>query len=265
LADEAKPNDRLNSWELAIRPMPHQYHRTMARWIVRNIAIFGAGRIQAIEGMEHLDVEKDPFVLALNHTQKIEAPIVPAVLGVMRGGKMIRFIADWNLMLVPFVYFIYRSGQVIVLDRKPAKPAFLNVFRPWLTHKTTAFDHAMELIDQGHSIGVFPEGTTNSHPTQLLRGFVGAAKLSIMKGVPVVPAGIRFPKHQGDGPVRELEPMRIVIGKPIPPPEHSESPKRRLVYDFHSVIMQEIARLSGKSWQSESSRNKSCLAQKTSQ
>jgi 1-acyl-sn-glycerol-3-phosphate acyltransferase len=253
-----------NAWDSFFLPEPHQRERPWSRWIVRCIAGFGSNRIHSIRGFENISGARDPFILALNHTQKIEAPIVPAVLGILRQGKMIRFIADWNLMLVPMVYFMYRAGQVIVLDRKSAKPNFLNILRPYLTSKTPAFDRAQELIDEGHSIGIFPEGTTNSDSQQLLRGFSGAAKLAIMKGVPVVPAGIRFPNHRGTGPVREFEPMTIEIGHPLPPPEHTMKPRRRVVHDFHSVIMQEIARLSGKSWQPQSSRTKACLAQKIS-
>lgn len=253
-----------NAWDACAGVQPHQSHRPFSRWIVRMLAAFGANRVQRIRGLDHVSTECDPFILAMNHTVKLEAPIVPAILGGLRGGKMIRFIADWNLMLIPPVYFIYRAGQVIVLDRKPAKPAFLNMFRPWLTSKTPAMERAEELIDQGHSIGIFPEGTTNPDSQRLLRGFYGAAKLSVVKGVPVVPAGIRFPNHRGTGRIGEFEPMEIEIGKPMSPPLHDAKPPRRVVYDFHAAIMQEIARLSGKSWQAESSRTKACLAQKIS-
>ena len=165
--EEVDPVVVPNAWDAFFSLTPHQRERPLGRWIVRCIAGFGSNRIHSIRGLENISTESDPIILALNHTQKIEAPIVPAVLGILRQGKMIRFIADWDLMLVPLVYLMYRAGQVIVLDRKPAKPKFLNILRPLLTSKTPAFDRAQELIDEGHSIGIFPEGTTNSDSQQL--------------------------------------------------------------------------------------------------
>lgn len=236
--------------------MPYQTHRLWSQFIIRGIAATFRHNILSFNGLSNIGVDQDPFILALNHTQKLEAPFVPATLAMLRGGKMIRFIADWNLMLVPGVWVVYRAGEVIVLDRKPAKPPFLNIFRPLLTDKITASERAAQLIDEGHSIGIFPEGTTNNDSKNLLRGFYGAAQLSITKGVPVVPAGIRFPYHHGDGPIREMEPMEIEFGASMQPPETNEKPKRRVVMNFHHAIMQEISRLSGKSWQPESDRKK---------
>lgn len=219
--------------------------------------------IHSLRGVSNIDPDQGPFILALNHTQKLEALFVPSTLSVLRNGEMIRFIADWNLMLVPGIFFVYRAGEVIVLDRKPAKPAFLNIFRPLLTHKMPAMERAANLLDQGHCVGIFPEGTTNSDPKQMLRGFYGAAQLSMTKGVPVVPAGIRFPFHEGDGPIKEMEPMEIEFGTAMPPPETNEKPKRRAVMTFHHAIMQEISRLSGKSWQPDFDRKKHVRREKS--
>ena len=235
---------------------PHQCERPMSGAIVRLINVFCGHRVQEIRGAQHIAVATDPFVLALNHSQKIEAPLMGALLAQLRRGKMIRFIADWNLMLVPGVSFIYRAGQVIILDRKPAKPNFLNVLRPYLTEKTPASERAEQLIDEGQSIGIYPEGTTNRDPKNLLRGFYGAAQLSIKKGIPVVPAGIRFPLNDGSRPINEREPMKIEFGAPMQPPVVSEKPARRDLLSYHRAIMQEISRLSGKSWQPKSSRQK---------
>ena len=244
--------------------MEHQRGRPHGHAVVRSFAALFGKRILKITGLEHIGIDRDPFVLAMNHSQWLEALFVPSSLGVFRCGKMIRFIADWNLQLVPGIWLVYRAGQVIILDRKPAKPAWLNILRPLLTKKTPASERAAQLLEAGHSVGVFPEGTTNRDPKNLLRGFYGAAQLSMTKGVPVVPGGIRFPRHSGDGPLQEGEPMEIEFGPAIAPPSVSEKPKRKDLLAYHKVIMQEISRLSGKSWQAESSRRKPCLVQKTS-
>jgi len=249
--------------EALLGRMQGQANRPGSQVILRALGAVFRNNILSFRGLSNVGTDRDPFILALNHTQKLEAPFVPATLGILRAGKMIRFIADWNLMLVPGVFFVYRAGEVIVLDRKPAKPAFLNIFRPWLTHKMSAMERAANLIDQGHSIGIFPEGTTNPNPQRMLRGFYGAAQLSVTKGVPVVPAGIRFPFHRSDGPIKEMEPMEIEFGCAMQPPETNEKPKRRMVMNYHHAIMQEISRLSGKSWQPDFDRKKHVRREKS--
>ncbi len=236
--------------------MPHQKGRPFYRQILRFFAGTFGSRIIELRGLEHLAIENDPFILAMNHTQKLEALFIPSTIGCVRKGKLVRFIADWNLQLIPGIRPIYRAGQVILLDRKPARPAFLNIFRPWLTDKEPAFEAAGRMLREGHSIGFFPEGTTNREPRKLLRGFNGAATLSLTEGIPVVPAGVRFPEHRSDKPIREFERMIIEFGTPMPAPEKTEKPNRRLVHQWHGDIMLGIARLSGKSWQPMASRKK---------
>lgn len=235
---------------------PNKRGHAVGGTILRLINLVCASRVHEIRGSQHISVDNDPFILALNHSQKIEAPLMGGLLLELRQGKLVRFIADWNLKLVPGVFAVYWAGQVIILDQKPAKPKFLNILRPFLTDKVPALKRAEQLIDEGHSIGIYPEGTTNRDPNNLLRGFYGAAKLSIMKGIPVVPAGIRFPLNDGIRPINEMEPLKIEFGEAINPPLVCEKPARRDLLAFHAVIMQEIARLSGKSWQPKSSRLK---------
>jgi len=244
------------AWECLTSPMPHQKGRWCARVVIRSVNFLLRKHVIGVSGLEHIAVNNDPFILALNHSQKVEAPLVGALLGQLREGKNIRFIADWNLLLVPGVFVLYRAGQVIILDRKPAKPNFLNVFRPWLTARIPATERAAQLIDEGHSIGIYPEGTVNNNPDELLRGLPGAAALSIGKQVPVVPAGIRFPQRQGDRPIRESDPFEMEFGPPLKPPKVEGTSERRAIRTFHHSIMREIARLSGKSWQAESSKRK---------
>ena len=68
---------------------------------------------------------QDPFILVLNHNTKLEALLLPAFFLHARQGKALHFIADWNFKLVPGVAGIYRAGDVITLDRKPARPRWL--------------------------------------------------------------------------------------------------------------------------------------------
>ena len=236
--------------EILRTPMPSQAGRPFARSVIRGLLLAFGGSIVRVCGLERIAAEHDPFILALNHSTKLEALFLPAFLLHTRAGQPLHFIADWNLKLVPGIAFIYRAGDVITLDRKPARPRFLNVLRPLLTDRVAAFTRAAERLGAGASVGIFPEGTTNRDPRRLLRGFSGAARLSLQSGVPVIPAGVRFPQHQYGTRIPELAPMEIEFGEPLVPPAKPNL-TASAVRAWHGCVMHEIARLSGKTWSNE--------------
>lgn len=231
-------------------PMPHKVGRPLARGVIRGLLLAFGDCIVRVRGLERIAAEHDPFILALNHSTKLEALFLPAFLLQARGGKPLHFIADWNLKLIPGIAFIYRAGDVITLDRKPALPRFLNVLRPLLTDRVPAFTRAAERLAAGASVGIFPEGTTNRDPRRLLRGFHGAAKLSLQAGVPVIPAGVSFPSHKHTAHIPELAPMEIEFGTPLTPPAERDLTAAS-VRVWHALVMSEVARLSGKTWSNE--------------
>lgn len=240
----------LTARDILSAPMPHKAGRLLARGVIRGLLLAFGGCIVRVRGLERIAPEHDPFILALNHSTKLEALFLPAFLLHTRAGKPLHFIADWNLKLVPGIACIYRAGDVITLDRKPARPRFLNVLRPLLTDRVPAFTRAAERLAAGASVGIFPEGTTNRDPGRLLRGFHGAAKLSLQAGVPVIPAGVRFPRHEHAPRIPELAPMEIEFGAPlVPPAEHDLT--AAAVRAWHARVMSEVARLSGKTWSNE--------------
>jgi 1-acyl-sn-glycerol-3-phosphate acyltransferase len=236
--------------EILSAPMPHKTGRPLARGVIRGLLLAFGSRIVRVRGLERVAPEHDPFILALNHSTKLEALFLPAFLLHARGGKSLHFLADWNLKLVPGMACLYRAGDVITLDRKPARPRFLNVLRPWLTDRVPAFTRAEERLAAGASVGIFPEGTTNRDPHRLLRGFNGAARLSLQTGVPVIPVGVRFPEHQHVARIPELAPMEMEFGPPLVPPAERDL-TAAATRAWHACVMCELARLSGKTWSNE--------------
>jgi 1-acyl-sn-glycerol-3-phosphate acyltransferase len=207
-----------------------------------------ASRILEIRGMERLAGARDPFIVVLNHSQRLEAVTIPTTLFVARDGKLIHFIADWNFMLIPGVGMIMRMGQTIPLAYKDARPRWLNVFRARYRRGPPAFVKARELIEAGHSIGVFPEGTVNRDPDQLLPGHLGAARLALETGAPIVPVGVRFPLEPPGAPIRALARMSLHVGAPIQSKraDPGTRPARADVQVLHETVMREIGSLSGK-------------------
>lgn len=233
--------------ELLRWPLPYQ--SLVNRCLVRGVSVLARGRVLAMSGLQHVRPGLDPFILAVNHNTRTEALLVPALIMLHRGGRQIHFMADWNFRLIPGIGLIYRRAGAITVTAKPARPRVLNTFKPLYRHSRSVLERARFCLAQGKSIGIFPEGTINRDPCRLLTGRRSAALLSLETGVPVVPAGIRFPHAVLDRPIRDRDPMEVHIGEPLYPPPRAEArPQSAALRDWHAAVMSEIARLSGKSW-----------------
>lgn len=218
------------------------------RLLLRSMALLARSQIVAVHGAHHIGPDKDPFILAMNHGTRREALLVPAMLFLHRGGRLIHFLADWNFQLIPGVGLIYSRSQVITVTRKSARPRVLNLLKPLYAHPLPPLERARAHLLAGRPVGIFPEGAVNGDPSRLLRGRGGAARLSLETGAPIVPMGIRFPRIDPGRRVPLLAPMELYIGAPMMPPGVRDCASPDDARAWHAVIMREIARLSGKTW-----------------
>lgn len=237
---------RLSFLEIWKRPLP--YLPAIDSFVIKWLIVYLQKMVLDIQGLEHIQPRNDSFILAMNHNQRPEAIAVPSLMFFYRDGKKMHFFSDWNFQLIPIVSYIIRRSEVITLTRKSAKPKFLNALKPWFEPPEPPFEMAKKKLAAGASVGVYPEGTVNRNPKRLLKGYPGMARLSIESGRPVVPVGIRFP-HLAEGKmIPDGEPMKIIIGAPMPPPVVEEVAKLEDARDWHAEIMKKISQLSGKEW-----------------
>lgn len=244
--------------DVLARPLPHLADSPLTRWLIRLTLAGLRGQLLDVQGLERVQPERDPFILAVNHSQRAEAILIPAFLFHLRAGRRIHFLADWNFCLLPPVWVLYRCAQVITIARKPAKPAFLNVFKPLFTNDVPGFERARRMLVEGRSVGVFPEGTVNRSPDRLLKGYSGAARLSLQTGVKVIPVGVRFPTNPPGKAIGAMAPMVLNIGEPLVPPAPVAEPDLESIRGWHEQIMKQISLLSGKAWQSHTRRKEAC-------
>jgi 1-acyl-sn-glycerol-3-phosphate acyltransferase len=234
--------------EVFFRRLP--FLKPVDRFVFRIIMLAARRQVVAISGIEHIQVAH-PFILALNHSTRREAVVVPAALIFHRGGNLIHFWSDWVFRLIPGIGMILRRSGTICVPTKRSRYRLLNLFKPLFAQREPAFRQARTLLASRRSIGVFPEGTVNRDPSRLLPGRFGAARLSLETGVPIIPAGIRFPEvGEGGERVPERAAIEIRIGAPLAPPRCANGrPTFAEVRAWHATVMGEIARLSGKTWE----------------
>lgn len=231
----------------AMMRLPVPALRGSDKFFFRLLAGIASLQVRAIHGLDNVLSARDPFILVVNHTTMREWAMVPVLLMVLRGGKYVHFLADWNFRIVPGIGFMMRRGRVITVANKDATPRLLNVFRRLYDDPVPAMERARNCLLAGSPVGIFPEGNINRDPARLLPGHRGAARLSIETGVPIVPLGIRFPSSPPGQPIGENQPMEVHIGAPLHPVKNAD-PSLAEVRAWHTTMMTEIARLSGKAW-----------------
>jgi len=240
---------RLTFRQIWRQPLPYQADQAATRLMLRFVTLFARRHVVDIQGNpRHVAPDREPFIAVFHHHQRYEALLVPTLLFFYRQGKPIHFLADWPFLPMPVIASMYRRSQTIIVTSKPARPAFLNFFKPLFTQRGSAFNRALARLHGGAPVGMFPEGTINRDPRHLLRGLSGAARLSLHSGAPVVPIGIRFPGHDSAEPIPDGAPMSLWVGDPIHPLDSVEGPETDPVAALHERIMTALTRLSGKSW-----------------
>jgi 1-acyl-sn-glycerol-3-phosphate acyltransferase len=234
--------------EVLFRRLP--FMQPFDRIVFRIIMLVARRQVVSISGLEHIQAAH-PFILALNHSTRREAVVVPAALIFHRGGNLIHFWSDWVFRLIPGIGMVLRRSGTICVPTKRSRHRLLNLFKPLFAQSDPAFRQARALLKARRPIGVFPEGTVNRDRGRLLPGRFGAARLSLENGAPVIPAGIRFPEvGEGQARVPERTAIEIRIGAPLTPPRcRNRKPTFAEVRDWHATVMREIARLSGKTWE----------------
>jgi 1-acyl-sn-glycerol-3-phosphate acyltransferase len=185
-----------------------------------------------IEGAIDELPREGPLILAANHTSNLDGVVLGAWL-IPKLGRRIHWLGKKELFDWPIVAYVARNGGVHPVDRGSAD--------------VEAFRLARRILEEGHVLFVFPEGT-RSPDGSLQQAHDGVASLALRTGVPIVPIGIagsnqvwprgqKLPHPGGHVTVRIGRPFRPA--DVLPPSADRRSAKTRLT----SVIMERIAEL----------------------
>jgi hypothetical protein len=62
---------------------------TLDAWVVRALALLARQQVLAVSGLDHIRAVHDPFIVAINHSTRTESLLVPALMVLYRGGRLV--------------------------------------------------------------------------------------------------------------------------------------------------------------------------------
>ena len=177
--------------------------------LIRTVA-FGARTLARsltrvrIEGDAAAIPREGPVILAANHISNADAVIIGSWL-TPKLGRRIHWLGKKEMFEWPIVGWMARNGGVVPVDRGGAD--------------VEAFRIAQRILEAGHVLMVFPEGT-RSPTAELQVPKDGLAMLALRTGATIVPIGVSntdhvwkkgsfLPRPGGHATMRIGEPFRL--------------------------------------------------------
>jgi 1-acyl-sn-glycerol-3-phosphate acyltransferase len=214
------------------RPIPDEVTPWMAALAgATRAGLAGLTRVR-VEGAIDQIPREGPVIVAANHASNLD-PVVIASTLMPKLGRRLQWLGKKELFAWPVVGWIAANGGVHPVDRATAD--------------VEAFRLAKRILDEGHALFVFPEGT-RSKDGALSQARDGVAVLALRTGAPIVPVAIagsygvwprgqKLPHPGGRVTVRVGPPFRVADELP---PGTDRKAAKTLATD---VIMRRIAAL----------------------
>ena len=173
-------------------------------------------------GVENIPVEGG-ILIACNHMSRMDIP----VLFITPKRPEMTALITTKYLKYPLLRWFIVTAEGIWLDRETAD--------------FSAFQKAVEALQQGKAVGISPEGT-RSQTAKLLEGKPGAALLALRTGVPVIPVALSGTEDSADKMRHFKRPVITVeYGKPILPPKLDRSDREDQLEKLTTEIMCQIA------------------------
>jgi 1-acyl-sn-glycerol-3-phosphate acyltransferase len=162
---------------------------------------------------------------------------------------------DSVLMMMTLDRPVYFIGKADYLDSWKTRRLFpamgmIPIDRDNGTRAMLALDAAAEVLRDGGLLCVFPEGT-RSRDGHLHRGYIGAARVAITVGCPILPVGIVGTREIQPPGTRLPRPGRacsISIGAPLVGTDIDPNSRRSAARALTDELMGHIAELSGQQY-----------------
>ncbi|MFD9002941.1 lysophospholipid acyltransferase family protein [Streptomyces sp. NPDC059582] len=164
-----------------------------------------------------------PVIFAVNHAHNIDGPMVMGV-----APRPTHFLIKKEAFIGPLDPFLLGIGQVKV-DRQSAD--------------RTAITQALDILDHGGVLGIFPEGTRGEGDFASLRA--GLAYFAVRSGAPIVPVAVLGSSGKSSRLTKALPPLRtrvdVVFGDPFQAGDGSGRRTRTALDEATERIQKQLA------------------------
>lgn len=153
-----------------------------------------------VHGREHIEPQK-PYIYIFNHRSFIDAPVIPMAIH-----QEVRAIGKKELSKIPLFGFIV-SRVAVWVDRQNSES------------RKASVEKLLQILNQGISVVVAPEGTRNDTNQTLLPFQKGAFRISVETGVPILPMAVIGADHIMRRGSMRMRPgkVRVYFSAPIEP------------------------------------------------
>lgn len=177
-----------------------------------------------VEGQENL-TEGETYVFVANHVSIFDIPAIWVATAPKLGGR-IRIIYKRTLQLIPFLGWELMASPFIPIERERMR------------RSVEGINKAVSAIQGGDSVIIFAEGT-RSRSGRLKEFKRGGFHLAARAKKPLVPVAI-VDAHKvlrADSVDLQEGTIRVIIGKPVPPPEQDDRlVERSLMKHLHALV-----------------------------
>lgn len=204
----------------------HGLPRDLLMWVL-------SGILRPLVGFRIVDVDRvpmhGPLLVVANHLSNADPPLLSIAFP-----RPLFFMGKSELFRIPLLGgFLRRFGGFPVERGTPDR---------------AALRHALDVLNQGHAVAIFPEGG-RSRACSMIPGLPGVGLVALQSGAPVLPVaitGTEFFPVNGDWPPRRPRnvPRGVTIryGDPFLVPERVDG-KRVTSQEATQLIMVRVAEL----------------------
>jgi len=206
---------------------PRWYH--LFYWVARNLwaipILYGMGFFPRIRRGYAISNNRHSYMLVANHTSMMDI-----MLMFYCSKNPFVFVGKKELSKLPLFGYFYKRIAIMVNRKSPQS-------------KKEVYTQAMQRIQNGLSICIFPEGGVPDDECIILDKFKdGAFRIAIECQIPIVPmvfydAKKRFPFHFFAGSMGR---MRVDILPPVPTEGKSLTEKESLQEEVRALILQRL-------------------------
>ena len=147
-----------------------------ANWIAKHLLLPVYTGVD-VRGAENIP-RSGPVVLASNHLNDADPALIAS-----NYPRRVVFLAKVELFRIPVLGQFMRLYGAVPVRRHHAD--------------LTSLRRALEALEQGLTVGIFPEGTRSGEPARLREGWPGAALVALRSGAPVLPLAITGSQRMG--------------------------------------------------------------------